>query len=80
MNEVNEAEVYVFLEFSCFLYDLASVGNLVSGSSVSLKASLYIWKFSVYVLLKSSLNDVEPNLASMWTFFAIVLLWDWNEH
>ena len=28
---VNEAEVDVFLEFSCFLYDPVDVGNLVSG-------------------------------------------------
>ena len=31
---VNEAEVDVFLEFSCFFYDPADVGNLISGSSV----------------------------------------------
>ena len=44
---VNEAEVDVFLEFSCFFYDPVDVGNLISGSSASLKPSLYIWKFSV---------------------------------
>ena len=27
---VNEAEVYVFLEFSCFFYDSTDVGNLIS--------------------------------------------------
>ena len=31
---VNETEVYVFLEFPCFLYDPANVGNLTSGFSV----------------------------------------------
>ena len=30
---VNEAEVNVFLEFSCFLYDPTDVGNLFSGFS-----------------------------------------------
>ena len=30
---VNEAEVDVFLEFPCFLYDPMNVGNLISGSS-----------------------------------------------
>ena len=39
---VNEAEVEVFLEFSCFLYDPANVGNLVSGSSAFSKPSLDI--------------------------------------
>ena len=31
-NIVNEAEVDVFLELSCFFYDPAYVGNLISGS------------------------------------------------
>jgi len=30
---VNEAEVGVFLEFSCFFYDPTDTGNLISGSS-----------------------------------------------
>ena len=30
---VNEAEVDVFLEFSCFVDDPTDVGNLISGSS-----------------------------------------------
>ena len=49
---VNEAEVDVFLEFSCFLYDPTDVGNLISGSSAFSKSSLNIWKFSVHILLK----------------------------
>ena len=39
---VNEAEVNVFLEFFSFLYDPGDVGNLISGSSVFSKSSLYI--------------------------------------
>ena len=49
---VNELEVDVFLEFPCFLYDPAYVGNLISGSSAFSKSSLYICKFLVHVLLK----------------------------
>ena len=49
---VNEAEVDVFMEFSCFFYDPAVVGNLISGSSAFSKSSLYIWKFTVHILLK----------------------------
>ena len=30
---VNKAEVDVFLELSCFFYDPADVGNLISGAS-----------------------------------------------
>ena len=39
---VSEAEVHVFLEFPCFLYDIADVDNLISGSSAFSKPSLYI--------------------------------------
>ena len=62
---VNEAEVDVFLEFSCFLHDTVNVGNLAFGSSAFSKPSLYIWKFLVYILLKPSLKDFEHNLTSM---------------
>ena len=51
---VNKADTDVFLEFSCFFYDPMDVGNLISGSSGFSKSSLYIWNFSVYVLLKPS--------------------------
>ena len=33
---VNEAEIDVFLELSCFFYDPKDVGNLISGSSAFL--------------------------------------------
>ena len=62
---VNEANVDVFLEFPCFLYDPADVGNLISGSSAFSKSSLNIWKFLVHILLKSSLKDFEHYFASM---------------
>ena len=39
---VNEAEVDVFLEFSCFFYDPMDVGNMISGSSAFSNSSLYI--------------------------------------
>ena len=39
---VNEAEIDIFLEFSCFLYDPTDVGNLISGSSAFSKSSLHI--------------------------------------
>ena len=43
---VNEEEVDVFLEFSCFFDDPMDVGNLISGSSTFSKYSLYTWKFT----------------------------------
>ena len=39
---VNETEVDVFLEFSCFFYDAMDVGSLISGSSAFSKSSLCI--------------------------------------
>ena len=45
---VNEAEIDVFLEHSCFFYDPTDVGNLISDSSASSKSSLNIWNFSVH--------------------------------
>ena len=53
---INEAEVDVFLEFSCFFYDPPDVGNLLSCSSAFSKSSLYIWEFLVHVLLKPDLK------------------------
>ena len=62
---VNEAEVDVSLECSCFFYNPTDVGSLISGSSAFSKSSLYVWKFSVHILLKPSLKNFEYDLASM---------------
>ena len=56
---VNEAEVDVFLEFSCIFYDPADIGNLISGSSAFSKSSLNIWMVSVHVPLKPALEHFE---------------------
>ena len=62
---VNEAEVDVFLEILCFFCDPTDAGNFISGSSVFSKSSLNIWKFSVHVLLKPSLEGFEHYFVSM---------------
>ena len=62
---VNKAEVDVFLELSCFFDDPADVGNLVSGSSAFSKTSLNIRKFTVYVLLKPGLENVQHYVTSV---------------
>ena len=64
-STVNETEVDVSLEFSCFFNDSTEVGNLISGSSTFPKPSLNTWKFSVYILLKPSLENFEYYFASM---------------
>ena len=72
------------------------VGNLISGSSAFSKSSLSIWKFSIHILLKPSLENFkhvnfenfehfasmwdECNCVVAWTFFGIAFLWDWNEN
>ena len=65
-SAVNEAEVDIFLEFSCSFYDPTDVGNLISGSSAFSKSSLNIWKFLVHILLKPRLENFEHYFASMW--------------
>ena len=62
---VNEAELVVFLELSCFFNDPMDVGNLISGSSAFSKSSLNIWKFTVQVLLKPGLENFEHYFASV---------------
>ena len=59
---VNEAEIDVFVEFPCFFYDPADVGNLISGSSPFSKSTLYIWKFLVHILLKTGLENYSITL------------------
>ena len=56
---VNKAEIDVFLELSCFFHDPADVGNLISGSSAISKTSLNIREFTVHVLLKTGLENIE---------------------
>ena len=62
---VNKAEVDVFLELSCFFNDPVDSGNLISGSSAFSKSSLYIWKFSVHILLKPGLRGFDDYFASV---------------
>ena len=62
---VNEAEIDVFLELSCFFNDPADVGNLISGSSAFSKFTLNIWKFTVHVLLKPGLQNFDHYFTSM---------------
>ena len=82
---INEAEVDVFLELSFQIYDPTD------WSLVPLPSNLNIWKFSVYILLKPSLENFEhyfPSIALkslknffkwlwylMWTKIILAILW-----
>ena len=85
---VDETEIDVFLNFPCFLYNPANVGNLISSSSLFSKSSLDIWKFLVYIILKPSMQDFKHDFTSIGDeydcpmvsiFFSTTLLGNWDE-
>ena len=61
---VNEAEVDVLLEFSCFFHDPTDIGNLISSSSAFSKSYLNIWEFTVHVVLKLGLEILSISLVA----------------
>ena len=76
------------MEFPCFLYDPANVGNLISGSSAFSKSSWNVWKFLGHVMLKPSMQYFKHDLTGMGeecsclmvsTFFSTTLLGNWDE-
>ena len=71
---VNNAEIYVFLELSCFFHDPAD-GNLISRFSAFFKTSLNIWKFTLHVLLKPGLEDFEHYFTRVWNECYCVVVW-----
>ena len=70
---VSEAEVDIFVEFSYFFCDPKDVGNWISGSSDFSKSNLKIWKFSVHILLKPSLETFEHYFAILSISLSITL-------
>ena len=77
---INETEVDVFLEFSCFFYDPTHVGNLISGSCAFSKFSLNIWKFSIHLsrsltwrILSISLLACEMSASVRWFEHSLAL-------
>ena len=73
--KVNKAEIDIFLELSCFFHDPADVGSLISGSSDFSKASLNIRKFTVHILLKPGLENIEHYFTSMWDECNNAVVW-----
>ena len=82
---VNEAEIDVLLELSCFFDDPTDVDDLISGSSAFSKSNLNIWKLTVHILLKPGLENFEHyftsvwdecNCVAVWAFLGIAFLWD----
>ena len=61
----NEAEIDVILELSGFFDDPVVVGNLIPGSSAFSKSSLNIWKFTVHILLRHGMENIEHYFTSV---------------
>ena len=72
---VSKAEVDDLLDLSCFFNDPTDVDNLIPGSSAFSNSSLYIWKFTVHVLLKPGLEDFEHYFASVWDECNCAVVW-----
>ena len=74
---VNEEEVDVSLELSCFFNDLTNVGNLISGSSAFSESRLNIQKFMFHVLWKPGLENLSITLlacemtAIVWSLYIL---------
>ena len=84
---VNEAEVDVFLELSCFFYHPMDVGNSISHAFAFLNPAwasgsscfTYCWILTWRILSITSMWN-ECNCMVVWTFFGLALLWVWNEN
>ena len=59
IHGIFQARVLERVAIAFSIYDRADVGNLIFGSFAFSKSSLYIWKFSIHVLLKPSLEKFE---------------------
>ena len=66
---VTEAEIDVFLEFSCFFDDPANVGNLISGSSAFSKLSLCIVELCEPLYHdKAGIHEGDTFLLGIWNW------------
>ena len=70
---VNEGEVDVYLEFSCFFYDPTYVGNLIFGSSAFSKSSLNIGSYGHLGNLISPRTFIEFH--NIQIFWSIIFQW-----
>ena len=86
---VNKAEIYIFIELSCFFHDPADGGNLISYSSSFSITSLNIWMFTIHILLRPALENFKNYLTGMWdewycaviwAIFGVAFLRDWCEN
>ena len=62
---IDEAKENVLLILSGSFHDPSHVGDVVSGSSASSEASLFIRDFSLHVGFKPALDNFEKDLAGV---------------
>ena len=55
---VNEAEVYVFQELSCFFHDPTDVGNLISGFSAFSKTDVKAYDWQLDQINKRQIHQI----------------------
>ena len=86
---VNKAQVGVCLELSCFFFMIQRMLGIRSLVPLPFLNPVWIWKFSVHVLLKPGLEIFECytprlwdecNYEVVWALFGIAFLRDWNEN
>ena len=65
----------MFFWNSLAFYRIQWILAIWSGSSVLSKSRLNIWKFSVHVLLRPSLENFEHYFASIWDKYNCVVVW-----
>ena len=56
--------------WTCFFYNTADVGTLISDSSAFSKTSLNIWKFTVHILLKPGLENFKHCFTSQFHVYS----------
>ena len=73
---VNEAEINVLLELSCFFYDSMDVDNLISGSSAFSKSSFSsVQSFShvrLFVTPWNAVRQASLSIANSWRFLKLM--------
>ena len=81
---VNEGEIDVFLELTCFFHDPVDVINLMSGSTAFSKTKLNDWNFTVHILLKTrrilginllacEMSEIMHSLSLLWHCLSLEL-------
>ena len=84
---ISEAEVDVFLKFSCFaviqwmlaIWPLVHLPFLNPSWTSGSSQFTYCWSLAWRILIITSTWD-ECNCAVVWAFFGLAFLWEWKEY